>query len=391
MALCHLSQFFNKGGELVNCDKLIRGGFSFCGVDIADIGLSYAPEKENTYVYRPADVGVHQETFDGHDGGYFYGVTRQPKEFTLKCYFEEESIDRGIMEQIYHLFRAGKSGKLIFSRKPWCYYYATVTSLPHPELSNYLNGTITITMTASYPYARGEAMYYNPRVNRNRDLNIKVLENDLVLVSTALVEKEDMVPLMSFDDLSLVHTEPATLILHNPGTEYAPLSITLSGNVNDGLIIRNKTTRQECRIVAVDEAHTVNVQKYVHIDGLNGNTTLIGEEYSEPAFVYHDSGFIQLAPAYPAIRDIYISKLISPTEIRLLNILEQDVVGNYIFVDNAWHKITAQNKNVLTVEDNISAISRDRTMITRMNELEIEAVSTASISHISFSYKPTYA
>ena len=375
----------------MNCDKLIRGGFSFCGVDIAELGLSYAPEKENTYVYRPTDVNVHQETFDGHDGGYFYGVTKQPKEFTLKCYFEEEAIDRGIMEQIYHLFRTGKSGKLIFSRKPWCYYYATVTSLPHPELSNYRNGIITVTMQASYPLARGDAMYYNPTINKNRDRNIKVAENDLVLESTALVEDENMIPLMSFNDINLVHAEPATLILHNPGTEYAPLSVMLAGNVNDGLIIRNKTTKQECRIVAVDNAHTVDVQKYVYIDGLNGSTALIGESGSKPAFVYHDSGFIQLAPAYPAVRNVYVNKIISPNQIRLINIIKRDVVGDYIFIDDTWHKIIGQNEFILTIEDSVFSISRNRTMITKMNELEIESVSTANLSHISFSYKPTYA
>ena len=295
------------------------------------------------------------------------------------------------MEQIYHLFRTGKSGKLIFSRKPWCYYYATVTSLPHPELSNLYNGTITITMQASYPFARGDAMYYNSTINRNRDLNIKVVENDLVLESTALVENEDMIPIMSFNDIDLVHTEPATLILHNPGTEFAPLSITLSGNVNDGIIIRNKTTNQECKIVAVDDAHTVDVQKFVHIDGLNGNTTLIGEGSATPAFVYHDSGFIQLAPAYPAIRNVFISKFLSSNQFRLLNIVKQDIVGQYIFISDRWYKITDQNKSIITVEDDISFPAKDKTMITKMNEIEIEAITTANLSHISFSYKPTYA
>lgn len=59
----------------------MAGGFSFCGVDIAKYGLYYAPEDENTYVYGSGEYATHDETFDGHDGGYWYGTTLQPKEF----------------------------------------------------------------------------------------------------------------------------------------------------------------------------------------------------------------------------------------------------------------------------------------------------------------------
>ena len=357
--------------------KLIRGGFSFCGVDIADLGLNYAPEKEDTYVYRPAEVTVHQETFDGHDGGYFYGVTRQPKEFVLRCYFEEEAIDKGIMERIHHLFRTGKSGKLIFARKPWEYYYATVTSLPHPELSNYMNGLVTITMTASYPYARCDSLYYEPD-------NLKY---DLVMESTALLESESMVPPMSFTNLTSAHS----FILHNPGTEFAPLSITASGSAGLGVIIRNKTTNQECKIVAMDKPHTSNVQKFVYIDGLNGSTSLIGGASPEPAFLYHDSGFIQLAPAYPAHREIYVLQATAGV-VTLVNTLFDNVEGQYIFIDGSWYKITEQiDDQHIRVDTAIDSDGTDRTMITVMNEMEVVPLTTMDLTHLSFSYKPTYA
>ena len=357
--------------------KLIRGGFSFCGVDIADLGLNYAPEKEDTYVYRPAEVNVHQETFEGHDGGYFYGVTRQPKEFVLRCYFEEEAIDKGIMERIYHLFRTGKSGKLIFSRKPWEYYYATVTSLPHPELSNYMNGLVTITMTASYPYARSDSFYYEP----------DDIKYDLVMESTALLESASMVPSMSFTNV----TSAKSFILHNPGTEFAPLSITASGSVGLGMIIRNNTTGQECKIVAMDKAHTSNVSKSVYIDGINGSTSLIGGTTPEPAFIYHDSGFIQLAPAYPAHREIFVSQ-VSAGVVTLVNTLYYDVTGQYIFINNTWYKITEQiDDQHLRLASSINVSNVDRTMITLMNEMEIVPLTNIDLTHISFSYKPTYA
>ena len=47
----------------------MTGGFRFCDVDIADIGLKYAPTLADTYVYRPTQRSVHDQSFAGHDGG----------------------------------------------------------------------------------------------------------------------------------------------------------------------------------------------------------------------------------------------------------------------------------------------------------------------------------
>ena len=366
----------------MNC-KLIRGGFSFCGVDIAELGLSYAPEKEDTYVYRPADVNVHEETFDGHDGGYFYGVSKQPKEFALRCYFEEETIDRGVMERIYNLFRTGRSGKLVFSRRPWCYYYATVTSLPHPELNNYMNGLITITMKAHYPYARGDSMFYDPFSDEEEK------ENDIVLSSTALVENENMIPDVSFSNL----TSATTFILHNPGTEYAPLSIIAAGDTGLGVTIRNETTNQNCRLIAMEKATTSDLDKAVYVDGMNGKTSLIGmnDGSSSLAFYYHDSGFIKLAPAYPALREIYVSN-VEDDVCTLVNTIYQDVTGWFIFIAGQWVEILEQqDENTLKLAEQVSSFDQQRTMITRMNKISIIPDDTMELTHISFSYKPTYA
>ena len=106
------------------------GGFSFCGIDIADIGLEYAPDNDETYIYAPAESNIHEETFEGHDGGYSYGASREPKVFTLRCFYEDKHVAKGLMAKIFDLFRVGRKGLLIFKRRPWCYYYATVTAKP---------------------------------------------------------------------------------------------------------------------------------------------------------------------------------------------------------------------------------------------------------------------
>lgn len=369
--------------------KLIRGGFSFCGVDIAELGLSYVPELENTYAYHQAEVSVHEETFDGHHGGYFYGATKQPKEFILRCYFEDSSIDRGIMERINHLFRIGKSGKLIFDRRPWCYYYATVTSLPHPELTNYMNGMITITMKAYYPFARGDDLFYDTIINPAEGHSQKV-SYDLVMESTGILEDENMVPHTSFIDLETSKNEPYSILLHNPGTEYSPVSITAAGDAGLGVVIRNKTTKQECKIIAMTKAVTSDEGKSIYIDGVNGLTTLIGGSESKPAFLYHEYGFIHLAPAYPVVRNIYVSD-IQDDILTLYSRVYSDVTGHYIYL-NDWYKIDEMiDETTVRLHDIPSSLSGNKTIITRMNELEIEPVDTMSLTHLSFSYKPNYA
>jgi len=368
----------------MQCEKLIRGGFSFCGVDIADLGLNYAPEKENTYVYRPAETTIHEETFDGHDGGYFYGASKQIKEFILRCYFEEEAIDRGLMERIYNLFRMGKSGKLIFSRRPWCYYYATVTSSPAPELANYLNGTITITMKSYYPFARSDLLYSPADPNDGGDNTM----HDLLMRSTALFDRQEFMTPLSYSNL----TASTSLLLHNPGTERADVSIVAAGDVGAGITIRNKTTKQECRIVAMDKAHTSNYNKTVRIDGVSGKTSLIDEEGNvSPAYFYHESGFIQLAPAYPMLRELYI-EAISNTTVQLYNRIYTDVIGSYIYIGGSWRKIVDQpTENTIVLDQHASKTSNYSTVITKMNEIEIIPDNSMDLTHLSFSYKPTFA
>ena len=362
----------------------MEGGFTFCGCDIAELGLEYAPENENTYVYAPTEAEIHDETFDGHHGGYAYGATKKPKEFILRCFFEEKAIDRGIMTRVYDLFRVGKSGKLVFKRKPWCYYYVTVKSRPKTEFTNYLNGLITITMTAYYPFARGinfgdteDHAFYNLPSD---------LYHDDVVLNTGLLNKEGMVPSLSYTNL----TSQKSIILFNPGTEPAQVGIAASGDSGSGVTIKNYTTGQECKLVAMSKAVTTDVNKEVFCDGINGKTLLRGAATSEIAFLYHDHGFIELEPAFPILRNVFINYT-GNTTIQLINNIKKDVRGEYIFANNKWLKILTQENNSIIVNEPVGISGEERTCICKMNELSIEPDSTMNIDRISFSYKPTFA
>lgn len=371
-----LSPSFKKGGGLVACN-LIRGGFSFRGVDIADLGLSYIPELEDMYVYGLTESDVHEETFDGHDGGYYYGCTDKPKEFVLKCYFENSLLDSGIMEKIYTVFRTGQQGKLIFDRRPWCYYLATVTSSPKLEPTNPLNGTITFNLKAYYPYSRSDLTY----------ASLAPADNIKLLNCTGFFVNSGTVPTTSFTNI----TTTRTVLLHNAGTKRAPLSISIAGNAGDGVIIENLTNGQSCKIVGMDNAHTVSASKHVYIDGINGTTSLTDGSTFTPAYYYHDEGYITLEPAYPIIRDVVVISSNNDT-IELSKALIEDVEGQYIYLSSNWRKIKTKIDNThLKLYNNITISSSQNTTITKMNEIQIRPIDTMNISTLSFHFKPTFA
>ena len=45
-----------------------------------------------------------------------------------------------------------------------------------------------------------------------------------------------------------ISADSKTVLVYNPGTERTPTIIRLAGDVGEGLLIRNHTTEQRCRI-----------------------------------------------------------------------------------------------------------------------------------------------
>lgn len=383
----------------------MKDGFSFCGTDIETIGLSYAPELEDTYVYKPAATRIHEETYDGHDGGYFYGSSKEPKEFVLRCYFEEKEIDRGVMARIEHLFREGNSGRLVFHRRPWCYYYATVTNLDTTGITNYMNGFVKVTMKAYYPFARADIMY---ATRQNKDY-YRIMEN------TAMFENEAMVPPTVFCQNEPI-TEAKSFVLANPGTEYAHVGIEIAGDVGRGVTITNHTTKQTCKFVAMSESEFDGELNFVYLDGLNGKSIAVKDGFSSLSFLYHDEGYIQLAPSFPAKRNIFvttqngnvitINKLYDRNRGETKDTAEAELKGKYLWLNNGWHEITAVGTEDETEEFNAANGSyehrlflKDRvpdglsetSMICGMNLITIEPVSEMKLTRLKFIYKPTFS
>lgn len=390
----------------------MKGGFSFKGMDIASLSLHYVPEREDTYVYRPTETSVHEEIFDGHDGGYFYGVTKQPKEFNLRCYFESKHINKGVMEKIRWLFKKGTSGQLVFETRPWCYYYATVIELDDKEIFNYENGIIKVTMKAYYPFARSDLMIYEPNWLNYYD----------VIESTAFLESYDMMPVTNLLQLNEGPTAylpvPATGLsfeLYNPGTEYADVGIEIAGEAPEGITIKNLTTNEECKFVALTDAETTDQNRFVYLDGINGKCVLqtinpnTGNVISSSLnYLYHDHGFIRLAPDYPAKR-VYISRqpsganytintienLYDP-ESETLEFANQIYAGKRIYLIDKWYTIDhLNNSSSIQVTTALNLPSSQtfpfKAVIASCNKLKIKVPEACTLSRIKFNYKATFA
>ena len=391
----------------------MTGGFSFCGINIASVGLEYAPELEDTYVYKATKPRIHSETFDGHDGGYYYGISKEPKEFVLRCFFEEKEVDRGILAKVMNLFREGKSGKLVFDRRPWCYYYVVVEQLDLSDLKNYLNGVITVNMKAYYPYGRSDNMTVKPN---DKDY-YRELEN------TAFFEKPEMVPAMNIcnPEQPIVEAvkESSPILLANPGTEYAHVGIKIAGNVGQGVRIKNLTTGQSCKFVAMNENEFDGINSYVYLDSINGKCFSVKDGVTKTNFLYHDEGFLNLAPAFPMLRNITVrtsdglvitnTKMYDRNAGETREFAEEQLKGRYIWIKNMWHEITGvgtdfidedprlqgnhniNNEHIIQIADDIGDDVTETTCICSLNRIIIEPVSTMKLTALSFIYKPTFA
>ena len=353
----------------------MKCGVSFCGVDIETLGLEYVPDKKETYVFKSASSSIEEESFNGHDGGYYYGSTLKPKDFSLLCYYEETDIRNGIMSKVQALFKTGRTGKLVFSIRPWCYYIATVISVDTSSMLNFRNGLITITLRAYYPFARTDFT--------------QISEWDLdrfdVMKNSGYILKEGREP-----DAPVVGSEDSRFLVYNPGTVTADAFIEIAGDVDEGVIIKNTTNGTECEIVALSKAVTSDENKYLIIDSLSGKTVLTDGETGEIAFLYHDHGFITLEPAFPIIRDVLTHVDSGSTTVQFeAGSGVSDVVGKYVYV-GTWKKIVSEGEDTVEIEAAVDETFDDYTEIVSMNELVVEPVSTMDITRFNITFYPTF-
>lgn len=359
----------------------MQGGFSFCGVDIAELGLEYAPDNANTYVFKASDYKLSEQVFDAHDGGYYYGETVQPKIFTLRCIYQDEHVNGGIISNVFRFFRRGRTGRLVFQKRPWVWYGATVVNVNVNQMMNYMNGLVTITLKAYYPFGRTDMEGYEEDYEYLDALKANsAMLPDGVMPQTKVVE----------DGQEL--TTQTIVPLLNAGTERAAVAIEIAGDVGEGVIITNPSTGQKCSFVAMSKAVTTDAGKYVICDGLNGKTVLTNGTESELSYIYHDYGFIDLEPAYPIMRDVTVHYTAGSAAVQTDEaVFDEDSVGQYLYYDGDWRKIasviSSKKANVLPSP---SASGSEVTSMVRMNEIVITPVANMALTRLNFVYKHTF-
>lgn len=357
------------------------GGFSFCGVDIADLGLEYAPDNANTYVIKPTKSKIHEQVFDGHHGGVYYGSTKQPKDFALRCFYEGQNIHDGILTCIYSLFTTGRTGRLVFQKSPWCYYNATVIDVDTSQMFNFLNGCVIIRLRAYHPFALSDLT----NISNKDEYDINVCDN-----TALLYENISMPPVQLASETSI--TEQTSFIVYNGGTETATVAIEIAGEAT-GVTIANKTTGQACKFINLKKQQTSDEGKYIVSDGMTGKTIITNGTTSELAFLYHDYGFIELAPAFPILRDVLVKYSSGNTQVLIQDssLVLSDVIGQYVFVDKKWRRIVNQEGNELTVTPSCDNDGSENASIVRMNEITVTPDETMEITKLNIVYKPTFS
>lgn len=354
----------------------MTGGFSFCGVDVAMFGLEYVPTLNQTYVFSSSSYDVHQEVFDAHNGGYFYGTTVQPKDFALRCFYQNRHVAHGALAEIENFFRRGKTGRLVFEQRDWVWYTATVVNVDVSDLRNYQNGFVTIYLRAYYPFSRHD---YISICNENMMSNYITANSGLL--------PEGITPPVLFENV----TQSTSFMLYNGGSERASVAVSIAGEAGEGVVITNQTTGQKTRFVAFTKALTSDAGKYIVSDGLNGKTVITDGVSPIPGFLYHDHGFIELDPSFPIQRDIYLSYTKGSSAATIIGPdVGFDAVGRYVRLAGQWLKIADAQPGSLIFDHVFEENGSDYTNLVSMNEISVELTAGAELTKLQFIYKPTF-
>lgn len=301
-----------------------------------------------------------EETVTGHPGAYQYGEDISPKEFSLECFFENETRDR--IEDILNWFYRGRTGELIFDERPFVIYDATVCSKIEGTLYNGKDATLTIKLKAYCPFGR---MAYK---------ELDGADTDGATLYTGIVSKEQMpdAPAGAGD-----------FLMYNPGTEMADTIITLAGSAPNGVTITNYTTGTKCNLLSIP-AHPDSLI----IDSKSGDVYLASNPDGHE-FEAHDEGFIRLAPCIPYQRSVTIMyEKGSNSVIVIQGFVNKNMVGQYALIAAKWRRIIAtEGENKLILNQNMELGGTEIAMVASMNEINITA-DGASFTTFSIDYTP---
>ncbi len=161
-----------------------------------------------------------------------------------------------------------------------------------------------------------------------------------------------------------------SFLMYNPGTEAAHTIIRVAGDVGSGMLIRNLTTGQRCRIVGLQSDSLLESQALL-LDSYRGQTRTELGEHTEMASPFHDEGYITLAPCTPFIRDLQVNYTSGSNIITSDGGFLPHMVGQFVYLDG-WKSIRlVSSENRAVISESMSDTGSAETPVVTMNEIEI--------------------
>lgn len=251
-------------------------GFTYNGIHCSRFGLYYIPDESDLWFNDP-EYNVYQTDISWKNGGYYYDSKAKNRTFTLKCGFEE--IDVATRQKIKQWVKMGTSGKLIFDDMPFVFWNVRPGKIPvgnwYLDTNDSHSGTVTITFTA-----------YEPFGYLTRKSNASGADDD---------GASDYCNMISYSEMPSDPTISSTSFnVYNPGTEECGLTIEISGSASNPIRLFNDANKSQCVLSSLPTR-----DMHLFIDGDTGyiGVSVNGTTPGANGYVYHDKGFIKLAPS----------------------------------------------------------------------------------------------
>lgn len=360
--------------------------FSFNGVNISRYGLYYAPDTPGWHIWEPRYSTISKSVESQH-GGQWYDTNVQPKEFDLRCYFE--NMTETNLAMALGLFPRGMRGPLVFDERNWITYDVRVVKPPsvnkHPAKGGTYSGIMTIALTAFYPFGTSEL---------NTLADVRPMDDDVntIISTTGLIEQATM-------PVNPVATSAAPLdnqfvwLANNAGDEVADTIVRIAGDVGNGVIMHNADTNQTCKAIGLTKANTTNVGRWLEIHSKTGECFLTDGINKSKAYYMHDNGYLKLVPSAPILRAVSIhyenNKITLPnTGWHQLSFAEK---GSSVRINNDWARINTIESSTSAFVDKAYETAGDTVSdILRLNKIVVTPTSTMSLTRFEIVHKNTF-
>lgn len=358
------------------------GGFAYRGKNIGDFGeVYYIPDADERGDYA-LPYKVEEQEINGRDGGYYYGNHVEPREFVLRCYYE--NLTRQTKEDMLIWFRRDTKGKLVFDDRDWVYYNVIpnerVTLEDHMQIacdgSIRYQGIMTIRLKAYDPFGR---LMPDACVNDVPVVGTAIVGVSIAAEVTTKADDETIILLKAMMPSPNYPLNQSSFYVYNPGTERTPLTIRIAGTASDGLIT-NITNGTKCAVKGMTNGNTTDVGKSVVINAETGRVTLLGSLDEQLAFDMHDYGYIWLDPCVPFLRDAEVSYTNGSKTVTSSGLFTEEMAGRFIYLNGEWRKIeTVESADSMTLTANMNANGSETTQIVTMNEIRFDGFTLTTL------------